>query len=577
MGRHQNAPYESRRPARGRGIAIISLSGALVLAVILGIGAYALVGSSDDCDRTLRLSVVAAPDIAPAVRTMARDFNTAHSTPGRQCGRVTVSARQSADVMNALSGSGAAAGQIHPDVWIPDSSQWVDLVRSSTEGAGKVHMTGTTVAETPLIMAVPRATAKSARGRFAKEGWRALVPGAAAGAGRLDAHILDPARNAGGMAALVALHGMLGENNTGLTSLTAVIRRLQNRTAPDGNALFASFGRTTAGRPPVLVATEQAVWAHNDASSAHPATGVYPADGSPYLDYPYVLTTSDDKRLAATEAFRSAVTSGAARRILQRLGFRTADGEAGPALSAAPGLRAAAPHPLPSPSPGAVDDVLQAWKRLMLGTRMLALLDVSGSMSTQVPGAGITRMRAMQTFAQEGLREFPGTDEIGVRLFSTNLDGTRDWREIVPIGPLNAKINGEPRRRVIGDQLAAATPKPDGGTGLYDSILDAYRTMVRNYQPDKVNTVMVFTDGREDDPNGISLTTLLKRLHTEFDPDRPVSIFTIGFGPDIDTSAQEKIAEATNGDVYVTQDPTRIRQVFLQAVSRRICSPNCPK
>lgn len=575
MGRHQNAPYESRRPARGRGIAIISLSGALVLAVILGIGAYALIGSSDDCNRTLRLSVVAAPDIAPAVRTTARDFNAAHSAPGRQCSRVTVSARQSADVMNALSGSGVVAGPIHPDVWIPDSSQWVDLVRSSAEGAGKVHTTGTTVAETPLIMAVPRATATSARGRLAKAGWRALVPGAAPGAGRLDPHILDPARNAGGMAVLVALQGMLGENRTGLTSLTAMIRRLQNRTAPDDNALFAS--RTTGGRPPVLVTTEQAVWAHNDRSSAHPATGVYPVDGSPYLDYPYVLTTGDAKRLAATEAFRSAVTSGSARHILQRLGFRTADGEAGPALSAAPGLRATAPHALPSPSPGAVDDVLQAWKRLMLGTRMLALLDVSGSMSTELPGAGITRMQAMQKFAQEGLREFPGTDEIGVRLFSTNLDGTRDWREIVPIGPLNAKINGEPRRRVIGDRLAAATPKPDGGTGLYDSILDAYRTMVRSYQPDKVNTVMVFTDGREDDPNGISLSTLLKRLHTEFDPDRPVSIFTIGFGPDIDPSAQEKIAEATNGDVYVTQDPTRIRQVFLQAVSRRICAPDCPK
>lgn len=579
MGRHQNAPLgrHPRRSTRGRGIAIISLAGALVLAVVLGIGAYVLVGANSGCRGTVRLSVVASPDIAPAVRTMAGDFNAEHDGPGVRCVEVAVSARQSVDVMNALAGSGPIAGRIRPDVWIPDSSQWVDLVQSTPDGAGKTRLTGTTVAESPIIMAVPRTAAESKPGRFKHVRWRSLIPGPASTTGRLDAHILDPTRNASGMGALVTLQGMLGEGNAGLASLTAVVRRLQNRTAPDENALFASFKRPTRGRQPVLVTTEQSVWAHNDASSAYPATGVYPVEGSYDLDYPYVLTTGSGPRIAAAQAFRSAVTSRSAAEVVHGLGFRTSDGKAGAALAGTTGLRAAPPHVLTSPSPGTVSDVMQAWKRLMLGSRMLALLDVSGSMSTQVPGTTLTRMQAMVRVAQEGLREFPDSDEIGVRLFSTNMAGTQDWREAVPIGPLNAKVGGVPRREAINRELGAAAPNPDGDTGLYDSILAAYKSMVRGYQPDKVNSVMVFTDGREEDPNGISLTTLLHKLRAQFDPDRPVSVFAIGFGPDIDPSALEKIAEATNGDVYVTQDPAQIRQVFLQAVSRRICAPNCPE
>lgn len=576
MGRHKNAPDDRQRPRRGRGIAIVSLAGALVLAVGLGIGAYALVGSRTGCTGAVRLSVVASPDIAPAVRTLARDFNAAHDEPHRQCVRVAVSARQSADVMNALSGSGPIAGKVRPDVWIPDSSLWVDLVQSSTGGAGKTRMTGTSVAETPIIMAVSRLLAAGTPGHFKHTRWRSLIPVRQSAAGGLDVHMLDPTRNASGMGALVTLQGMLGEGNAGLASLTAAVRRLQNDTAPGDAALFASFKRATAGHKPILVTTEQSVWAYNRRTEAAKALGVYPVEGSLDLDYPYVLTTANGPRIAAAQAFRSAVTSRTAAAAVRRLGFRSPDGRAGRAIARSAGLHAARPRALPSPSPGAVSDVLQAWKRLMLGTRMLALLDVSGSMSTPVPGTTLTRMQAMVRVAQEGLSEFPGTDEIGVRLFSTNMAGTRDWRQVVPIGPLNAKIGGGTRRELIHRRLAAASPKPDGDTGLYDSILAAYRTMTRDYRPDKVNSVMVFTDGRQEDPNGISLTTLLRKLRARFDPDRPVSVFAIGFGPDIDPSALEKIAEATNGDVYVTQDPAQIRQVFLQAVSRRICAPNCP-
>lgn len=556
-------------------MAIASLAGALVLAVALGVGAYALVGGHTGCDGTVNLSVSAAPDIAPAIREIAGDFNNAHDQPDQRCVKVNVEAHAPVNVMNALSNSGPSAGQIHPDVWIPDSSQWVDLVQSSTGGASSTHLTGTNVARTPIIMAIPRGRSAGS-GQEKRARWRSLIPAEKSGS-NLDVHLLDPTRNASGMGAMVALKNMLGDGNAALASLTSVVRRLQHGTAPDTGALFGSFGRATHGKRPVVVTTEQSVWAYNNTEPTHPATGVYPVEGSYDLDYPYVLTTSAGPRIAAAQQFQSAVTSAKAAAAIQRLGFRTPGGKAGKTIAHAPGLNADRPKTLPTPAPGSVSEVLQAWRRLMLGSRMLTLLDVSGSMATQVPGQNTTRMAAMVKVAQEGLREFPDSDEIGVRLFSTNMDGTKDWRDVVPLGTLDSKIDGTTRREAIMRRLASTAPKPNGNTGLYDSILAAYNSMTRTYQADRVNSVMVFTDGRNEDPDGISLDTLLHKLRASFDPDRPVSVFAIGFGPDIDPSELTKIAEATNGAVYVTEDPAQIRQVFLEAVSRRICAPNCPK
>ena len=58
----------------------------------------------------------------------------------------------------------------------------------------------------------------------------------------------------------------------------------------------------------------------------------------------------------------------------------------------------------------------------------------------------------------------------------------------------------------------------DGDTGLYDTTLAAFRSEKRWYAPDRINIVVLLTDGINDDPTGgIDRAELLRRLKAEQD------------------------------------------------------------
>jgi hypothetical protein len=49
----------------------------------------------------------------------------------------------------------------------------------------------------------------------------------------------------------------------------------------------------------------------------------------------------------------------------------------------------------------------------------------------------------------------------------------------------------------------------------------------------------------------------------------------IGFGPDTDLQAMQKIAEATKGGAYSASKPEDLGTVLVDALSQRTCRPNC--
>ena len=116
---------------------------------------------------------------------------------------------------------------------------------------------------------------------------------------------------------------------------------------------------------------------------------------------------------------------------------------------------------------------------------------------------------------------------------------------------------------------------PDGGTGLYDTVLDGVRAVRAAWDPDRVNVLLILSDGMNDDANGISLDALLATLATEQDPAKPVPVVAIAFGPDSDVAAMTEIGRATGGATYVAQDPRDVGEIFLDAVGQRLCRPTC--
>jgi hypothetical protein len=113
-----------------------------------------------------------------------------------------------------------------------------------------------------------------------------------------------------------------------------------------------------------------------------------------------------------------------------------------------------------------------------------------------------------------------------------------------------------------------------GGTGLYDTTLAAVRAVRSGWDPNRVNSVLILSDGRNDD-DGMSLGELLRRLTDEQDPARPVPVTAIAFGPGGDIRALRRISEVTGGSAYEATDPATIARIFLDSVGQRLCRPFC--
>ena len=90
------------------------------------------------------------------------------------------------------------------------------------------------------------------------------------------------------------------------------------------------------------------------------------------------------------------------------------------------------------------------------------------------------------------------------------------------------------------------------------------------YDPTSVNSVVLITDGEDDDDSaGIELQPLLDTLRAEADANRPVKVVAIALGPDADLDALQQIADATGGAAYQAIDPKDLQGVLFDAIRRR--------
>lgn len=519
--------------------------------------------------RARAITVAVAPPIAPAVEQAARRFDS-----GAPCARVTVTRQAPVDVAGVLSGQGSAPGASRPDAWIPDSSLWLPVARRTRAGAAAVQPSGTSVATSPLVLAVPRARAP----RTAD--WRLLLssrlPGTGGAPPPLRVRFLDPATEASGLGALLLARHASGTGKKGLATFAITLYTDLGTALPDERAAYAAMFR--GGNPPTaVVLPEQSVWRQNHADARRPVRALYPPGGTLALDFPYVSTTAVSGRTRTVEDFRAALAQSQTRTALQALGLRTPEGVAGTGFDDRYGVSARAPARSPAPEPATVSRVLRMWQRTVLGARMLILLDVSPSMGDAVPGTRDTRMGATARVAAEGIRIFSDNSQVALWHFATRLDGDLDYRKVVPFRALTAPVAGRTQRDVLTQAFVAARPVAGTRTGLYDSILAAYREAVRTYQPDHNNVVAVLTDGVNYDPGRtVSLQGLLAELRRTADPMRPVAIVPIAFGPDVDAAPLQRIAAVTGGQAFVTLDPRQIQQVFLEMLIRLTCGQACP-
>jgi hypothetical protein len=546
------------------------------VAVLVGLtgGTYSLI-SDPVCERRSKLSVIAAADIHPVLAAVARRYEGEHA-----CVSIETRIRPPADVAEEIAGMAS-----RPDVWVPDASVWVDLANLRAQDAGgrggeanQAAMStpmlekGRSIARSPVIVAAMQTTVDKLYDGAEQTSWMMFIPGTPERKrmAKSVVRVPTPSRYAAGLATLSVL-GAVADQRPDLTAAAnEAIFQLRESVVADERTLFDVFDDVKK-KDPVVVASEQAVFRHNAADPDHPLTGVYPREGSLALDYPYVVTATSEESRRLAEEFRQAIASPWGRDAIWKAGFRTPDGKGGSALSPEHGLREKEPARIPTPDAAtALRGLLQA-RLLVADTRALLLIDISGSMDRKVPGTKQTRAKAIVRLAEEGVRALPKGSEVGLWVFATKLDGGKDHRELVPLGPLEEKIGSRTHKQAVIDELRKLPRKTKGDTGLYDSVLAAFRAASRNPVPNKLTSIVVFTDGRNEDDDGISRKELLATLRKEFVPTQPVTVSLIGYGRGSDADELREIAAATNGVAKVAKDFDEAEQIFLSLIEQRAC------
>jgi hypothetical protein len=90
-----------------------------------------------------------------------------------------------------------------------------------------------------------------------------------------------------------------------------------------------------------------------------------------------------------------------------------------------------------------------------------------------------------------------------------------------------------------------------------------------DYDPTSVSSVVIVTDGRDEDGDSIGIDALVETLRAEVDPTRPVKVIGIALGPEADLSALERIAEATGGAAYSAVEEEDLQTVLFDALRQR--------
>ncbi len=568
-----------------------------MLVLVAGAGAGGWYGyrswqhqASAACDSGL--SVAAAPEITPAVSALAKQWNDNRTVVDGACVRITVTAAAPANEAAAIAGAAnvsvgglgqANGGTAVPDVWIPDSSTWLSRLQNAS---GQLAMNGTSVAASPVVVALPQPVAASLG--TTKPTWSTLL--AKLSSGKLHPGIVDPNVDASGLAALLAV-GSAAQSAAGVTGSTSqnsqAVANAQAATVGAMRALAVGeselradlMGRFPRSTDATAVARslsfapvpEQSVLAYNAAKSPVPLVAAYLDPAPPPLDYPFTqLPDITANKADAAVKFQSMMSGDTWKNLLAKADLRAPDGTFGAAMPKLPGMPPGPFTATPNVPGTAVDQALSTWSAVTIPGRMLAVIDVSGSMAAAVSTAhGATREQVTVAAAKAGLALFDDQWVVGLWTFSTKLRGDIDYRKLVPVEPLSIG------RSKMVSSLSQIQPVPNGSTGLYDTVLAAYKAVQKDWDPSRVNSVVIMTDGQNDDPGGITLDTLIKKLKAVANPDKPVEVIAIGIGTEVNEDELRKITDTTGGGTFVTADPSKIGEIFLKAIALR--PANAPK
>ena len=558
---------------------------ALVVAVGLAVFRDDAEATAAGCTGSADLRISAAPALASVLKGYADDFDAwVEDRPGVPCTTTQITSASpqelSASVGRALDGDAADA----PTTWVPDSSLWRAVLARDPRLASVLPRNYPVVAATPVVFAAPRPMAEALGWPDTQPSWAQLSALAANPAGwasvkhpewgRVRLDWPDPLTSTAGLGSTVAVYRDLAIGAEATDDLRRRLVTAHNAVSgATGNLSGALAGLRDAGATaadglrdlPIVPATEQEVVAFNAAKPAVEVAAIYPTEGWVVSEVPVLPLNGkwvSAGQRAASEAFADFVVRGKPQAALQTAGWRAARLDT--SVTPANGVVPTEPRYTPAqPSQDVLARTLQNWTALDRRGSLLVVLDTSGSMKEVVGTTGKTRLTVAKEAVLASLPFFADQASVGLWTFSRAARGN-DWTAVVPLGRLDRKVGAGTAR----DTIATSVPRiaADGDTALYDTTLAAVDAVRRSWQPGP-NTVVLISDGKNEDPGSPDLKTTLDRLVDGADPARPVEVVTIALGSGADAKALRNIAATTKGKAYTAARPEDLESVFLAALT----------
>lgn len=576
-------------------------------------GDAADVGDPGDC---VVVDLAVSSEKATLMTELAREFNgsDAAELEGGGCAFARPQTKASGLAADLLSTEwDEDAEGPRPVVWSPAASSWGAIVnqRRSAEGLPEIVGEAEPFMQTPLVIAMPAPMADALGYPEEPVGWADIIrlsqdpQGWAAlghpewGPFRLGK--TNPNFSTSGLSALIAqayasagkTEGLSGED-LAAPAVEESARAVESAVVHYGDTTLTFLNNwyrtdergTSLTYVSAAAVEEKSVIDYNrgnpdgnlDAGERPqppriPLVAVYPEEGTIYSDNPLIVLdaewVSEDERLAAG-VFEDFVKSPENQEKVLEFGFRPGNPDVALAdpISAELGVDPGQPATLlETPAPEVMVELLDRWADQRKSARVTIVLDVSGSMGDPATSDGPeSKLDLAKQAAITALDQFKDEDEVGLRIFSTGLgDGTASFVDLAPPEPIAQ--NRERLRREIDAQ------HPREGTPLYETVQTTFDEAVEDYDPLRINAVVVLSDGvnedldSSDDEEQLDALIASLRESTSSELAKPIRIFPIVYGESADEDVLRRIAEASNSTVYDASDPATIDRVFAAVVS----------
>jgi Ca-activated chloride channel homolog len=565
----------------------------------------------DDPGDCIVVDAAVSSEKADLMRDLARTFNGSdEARVGGRCIFVRPQSKASGGATTLLAeGWDEAAEGPRPVIWSPASSAWGAILNQRLADRGEPEMApdGTPFMVTPLVIAMPQPMA-DALGYpetpigFAdilalakdKEGWGAFGHPEW---GQFRLGKTNPNFSTSGLSALLAQYYAATGKVSGLSledlrnpEVDEFVRGVESAVVHYGDTTLSflnNWYRTDARGTSLTYVSAAAVeeksvidYNRGDPDGVLdpgeepvppriPLVAIYPKEGTLFSDNPFFILDAEwvsDEQREAAQVFTDFVQQPANQERVLEFGFRPGNTEVAISepITAEFGVDPNQPQTLLEvPAPPVMVAALDKWAEQRKAARVLLVMDVSGSMGDPAGAGRDTKLDLAKSAAIEALDQFKAEDEVGLRIFSTDLqpEEPTDYIDLVPAAPI-----GEQRERIAS---AIRSLVPTAGTPLYTVAQDSYELMQDDFAADRINAVVLLTDGRNEDPRNPDLDGLLSVLRSsnEGQATRPVRIFPIAYGEDADLGVLRRIAEATNANAYDASDPATISRVFTAVIS----------